>query len=327
MPEAPKDGRRAPLLKRGLDRADTTNGVELNASAVSRPDFQDGPRARTMRSRMAIGLAMAAAVAATGCNASKSSNPLSPSVAGPIAGVSITTPKPLTPTVGAAIEVGAQPVTLTLENASTNGQRPLNYLFEVALDAEFATKVVSREGVAPGDGTTSFKLPEALASERTYYWRARAQDGANTGAYSSGVHFSVFTPIVLQAPQLVSPVADTRIVGRTPTFRLTNAARSGPVGSIVYEFQVSANEAFNQLVATIEQGEQVSSTQAVYPGDLNYATRYYWRARAWEMTKNMPGPWSSTATFQTALAPAPTPEPTPAPVPVPGGTRTTGRTS
>ena len=45
-----------------------------------------------------------------------------------------------------------QPITLLLENAGTNGQRPLSYLVEVASDANFASKVFAKDGVAPGNG-------------------------------------------------------------------------------------------------------------------------------------------------------------------------------
>jgi hypothetical protein len=159
-----------------------------------------------------------------------------------------------------------------------------------------------RRRLARGSG------PDALAAEHTYYWRARAQDGANTGPFASGVHFSIYTPIVLQAPGLVSPVNDAP-VDRNPTLVVSNAARSGPVGAIIYEMQVSANEAFSQIVDSMEQAEQPGSTRKAVGATLNYDTRHYWRARAWEMTKNMPGPWSGTATFKTPSAPVVAPPP------------------
>ena len=58
-----------------------------------------------------------------GCEASKSSTPLSPSVAGPIPGIEISAPKPLEPVVGAKVAVDQQPVTLLIENPSSTGPR------------------------------------------------------------------------------------------------------------------------------------------------------------------------------------------------------------
>jgi len=151
----------------------------------------------------------AAALSLTACQVSKSSNPLSPTVAGPIPGVNITAPKPVDPTVGSRIAVDSQPLTLTVENASTSGVRPLSYLFEVATDSSFNNKVFTRDGITPGDGgRTAIKLPEALATGRTYYWRVRAQDGANTGSYSTPVNFNVFTPIVINAPVPQAPARE-----------------------------------------------------------------------------------------------------------------------
>ena len=38
------------------------------------------------------------------------------------------------------------------------------------------------------------QLPDPLATGRNYYWRARAEDGANVGAYSSVIRFTAVTP-------------------------------------------------------------------------------------------------------------------------------------
>src|SRR5216684_545204 len=149
-------------------------------------------------------LGICAAAMSLGCQVSKSSNPLSAFVAGPIPGVSISTPKPLDPTGGAKIAVDKQPLTLVVENASTSGVRPLSYAFEVATDAGFTNKVFVRDAIAPGSGgRTSLRLPDPLATGRGYYWRARAQDGANASEFSAGANFNVFTPIVIDVPTLI----------------------------------------------------------------------------------------------------------------------------
>ena len=51
----------------------------------------------------------------------------------------------------ARIAVDQQPVTLTVQNASTSGVRPLSYLVEVAVDAGFTNKVFSRDGISPAE--------------------------------------------------------------------------------------------------------------------------------------------------------------------------------
>src|SRR5437660_12550625 len=125
---------------------------------------------RKLGSLLFLTTLLAACVA---CEAAKSSNPLSPTVSGPIPGVEITAPKTLEPT-NVKIAVDNQPVTLLAENAGSSGVRPLVYVFEVATDAGFANKVFSRDNITPGDGgRTSVRLPDRLAPERSYFWRVR----------------------------------------------------------------------------------------------------------------------------------------------------------
>lgn len=252
-----------------------------------------------------------AALSLAGCNVSKTSNPLSPSVAGPIPGVNITAPKPLEPSVGAEIPVDNQPLTLVVENAATNGVRPLSYVFEVATDATFTNKVFARDGIQPGDGgRTSLQLPDPLATGRTYYWRARALDGANSGDYSAPVNFSVFTPIIIGEPELRSPASNSTITTIRPNFVVGNAPRSGPVGAITYQIQVADSDSFAHTIAIWTQGEQPGQTTLELPQDLSYSSVYYWHVRAADPTTV--GPWSRILAFATPTPPA-------APSPGPGG--------
>src|SRR5438874_2529078 len=108
----------------------------------------------------------ATVIGLTACAAEKSSNPLSPTVAGPIPGVNISAPTPMQPSAGSQVAVDQQPVTLIVQNASTSGVRPLNYVFEIATDTQFTNKVFVRDGISPGDGRTSLRLPDPLATGR-----------------------------------------------------------------------------------------------------------------------------------------------------------------
>lgn len=241
---------------------------------------------------------VAVALLGAACESQKSSNPLSPSVAGPIPGVNITAPTTVTPTANSKIAVDQQPVTLKIQNASTSGVRPLNYLFEVATDAGFTNKVFSRDGITPGgDGTTAVTLPDKLAAERTYYWRAKAQDGANEGPYSNGTNFNVYTPIVIQQPAPTAPIGNVKVTVLHPTFTWTNAAHSGPVGPITYALELSDSDTFANKIAIWTTAEQSNQTSLAAPQDLTYAKQYFWHVRASDPTTT--GPWSATQVFQT----------------------------
>jgi len=248
--------------------------------------------------------------ATLGCAVEKSDNPLSPTVAGPIPGVEITAPRVLEPNGNMQIAANAQPLTLLLENAYTTGPRPLNYLFEVASDANFANKVFQREGVEPGQGgRTSLRLPDALGTGRSYFWRALAQDGANTGPYSSPGTFVVYTPVAFDKPQPISPADNITSSDNVPDFSFRNAPRVGNPGPITYVIEISTSIAFTTINVAWTVAEQPNITKLTSPGGLPGSTQLYWRVRAYEATAI--GPWSDIATFRTptpvVVAPSPSP--------------------
>ena len=255
---------------------------------------------------------LATAMSLTACSASKSSTPLSPTVAGPIPGIEITAPKMLEPAPGFKISIEKQPITLLIENAGSNGPRPLDYSFDIATDAAFANLVFSRDNIAQGQGgRTSLKMIDALATGRTYFWRARAQDGANTGPYATPRSFDIFTPIVIEAPGLSAPAANSTVLTMRPTFTLANAPRSGPVGQINYLIELADSDSYANKVATWTGAETPNQTTMVSPVDLAFGKVYFWHARAYDPTTI--GPWTATQAFQMLDAPAPAYHPGPAP--------------
>ncbi len=271
-----------------------------------------------MKPRLALLLIPAAALTIAGCEASKSANPTSPSVAGAIAGVNITPPAPVAPTQGTTIAAKEQPVTLTVQNSTTNGQRTISYRFEVATDAEFNSKVVTREGIEPGgDGKTSYRLPDALAADRTYYWRAKALDGANESAYSPAVSFAVVTLAEIQSPVPLAPVSGLTTSSRSPEFKTRNSVRSGPVGAMSYTFEVAEDLAFSAMVAIVTLAEQASETKFTISQQLKASTKHYWRVRGFDA--NTASPWSLTQSFVTPAAVVAPPPTTPSPAPPSGG--------
>lgn len=264
--------------------------------------------------RVSILLILAPLLAAAGCAAEKSENPLSPTIAGPIPGVEITAPRALEPGGGQLIASDRQPLTLLLENASSNGPRPLTYAFEVATDTGFANKVFARDAIAPGDGgRTALRLPDALGSGRSYYWRAKAEDGANSGPFSAAASFNVFTPVVIDVPTLISPAGNTSASSLHPEFRLRNAGRSGPAGAITYTLELAENDAFANKFAIWEFPEQAGETKFTAAANLLPGRQYFWHVRASD--SSAVGGWSATEVFRTpvpvVVAPSPSPSPSP----------------
>ena len=252
-----------------------------------------------------VGGLLALLVIASACESNKSANPLSPSVAGPIPGVEISAPKPLEPGANWEVSNEKQPLALLIENPWTNGQRPVTIDVEVASDEAFATRVFTKAGVAPGpNGRTQLQLPSKLVSDRTYYWRAKGQDGANSGPWSTPVRFSIFTPAALQAPTPRSPIDGDTVDNLAPSFRFKNAGRVGGVGNVTYIIDIARNDSFTSDVAIWtgrEEGGASGETTVEPASNLPAGSTLYWRVRATDGAIN--GPWSRTEFFKTPAAP------------------------
>jgi hypothetical protein len=243
------------------------------------------------------------------CEQAKSANPTSPSIAGPISGVAISAPKLLQPAAGSQVSFEQQPIMLMVANSTTSGVRPLTYVFEIAADSGFATKVFTQTGIPAGtNGQTSFRLPQALSADRTYYWRAHAEDGANTGDYATPAAFAVFTPVVINVPTLTAPADGAVLTTDKPKFTVTNSTHTGPVGQISYLLEVGTDIAFANKALSIQYPETAGTTSFTPGTGFAASTHFFWHVKASD-----PGhesPWSPTLSF-TSPAAAPTPAPPP----------------
>lgn len=244
---------------------------------------------------------VAAVCGLAGCvQSEKSSHPLSPDVAGPIPGVAITAPGLVQPDGGPGVSVDQQPITLVVTNSTTTGVRPISYRFELGTDPSFTTLLYSREGIAPGDGRTSLRLTDSLTPGRTYFWRSRAQDGANAGPWSGVASFKLFIPVTIGAPTLVAPIGNATTRDTRPRFTVANAPRSGPAGAIQYIIEIAEDANFATKTAIWAVGEQQGQTGLDAPVNLAAGKQYFWHARATDQSTT--GPWSDTAAFSTPFA-------------------------
>jgi len=256
---------------------------------------------------------LAAVLSLAACEAAKSANPTAPSIAGPIPGVAITAPKPLEPTAGTTMTFTAEPPTLLIENAGSSGVRALWLQVEVGTDAGFQQVVHSADRLTPGEGgRTSYRLPEPLGAGFTYYWRSRAQDGANTGPYSNVSSFTVVPPVVIAPPVPTAP-SGTLSTNR-PDFRVTNGAISGTT-DVVYRFEISTAADMSNLMALVSAAPG-NGTTTITLGELPYNTTFYWRVHGSDGTTQ--SAFSSVMSFRTPAPPAP-PAPSPTTPPAAGG--------
>lgn len=215
---------------------------------------------------------------------------------------SVVAPRGVLPAPNATVRYIDQPVTLSIANAVVTNPAGSTYTFEVSNDTNFGTKVQTKADIAEGaSGQTSVKLDQ-LAGGSDYYWHARASSGGTVGVFGTTYRFTVGPPIVVSAATPVSPTSGAQ-VGSMPTFTVTNAARSGPVGAITYGFEVSSSPAFssNVLAVTVPEGSG-GRTSYVSSVELPAQTTLFWRVTATDAANGVSSPVSSTTSFVTALA-------------------------
>jgi hypothetical protein len=258
---------------------------------------------------------LCAAAVTTGCARAKSANPLSPDIAGPIPNVAITAPKPLEPPQGGQVVNKGTPITLTAENATSSGQRALFMRFEVASDVNFQQVLPQADRVEPGaDGRTRYRLPEPLGTGYTYYWRSRADDGANVGPYSFTSSFSIIDDVVIETPTPVEPAG--KLATNRPVFRVRNGRISGTTEAY-YRFEVGTAADPSAIAAVVTATPGANGETTISLGELPWAKTLYWRVYGSDGTTR--SPYSAVVSFTTPAAPPPPPAPTPVPPPIGGG--------
>ena len=248
------------------------------------------------------------------CDSERSSNPLSPQIAGPLAGVTITSPASTQPTDGQLISVTSQPVSLVFTNATSNSVRPFLYEIQIATDGAFTQIRLEQHDIPPTeDGQVTYEVPLTLSPEQIYYWRVRALDGANTGPYTPTATFEIYTPVVIEAPTVVGPTGGQLTPDNAPTLVVQNAVITGPAETIRYRFELSTQLGFATLTAALTVTQSTGTSTAVGPGALPFDQLFYWRARVSAQSRigEVLGPWSPTASFRTPVPPVVIAVPTP----------------
>jgi hypothetical protein len=110
---------------------------------------------------------------------------------------------------------------------------------------------------------------------------------------------------VIDQPAAVSPSPNQILGGLRTRFTVNNATRSGPVGGIVYEFEVAHDEAFTNRFGNWNIPEQSTQTSLDLPIDFAYSNVYYWHVRAFDGATS--SGWSVTRALGTPNPPAAAP--------------------
>ncbi len=207
-----------------------------------------------------------------------------------------TTPTLANPSNGAGVTVFTP--NLSVHDSTDPDRDALTYDFEVYSDATLSSLVTSTTGVAETAGMTSWTVPVALTENRTYYWRARAFDGALTSDWMQQAFFMVNTANdAPSAPQLSSPADGSTVTTLIPTLAVVNATDPDSP-ALTYNFEVYSG---TTLVASISgvPGDSSGITSVTLGTALIDNTVYQWRARAYD--GELYGPWTSMSGFTVHL--------------------------
>jgi len=187
-------------------------------------------------------------------------------------------PNLISPTNGSNILT----LTPTLDWSDVAGA--ISYTVQAATDTNFINLAVNQSGLTVSQYTVT---SGALTGNTTYYWRARAENGAGSGPWSVRWNFRVIT--TPPAPNLVAPPNNS--TNQSPTVLLDwdslAAANS-------YRIQLATDSLFNSVVYDTS-GVTRSSLQ-MRPGILLANVKYYWKVNATNLAGT--GPWSVIWNFR-----------------------------
>lgn len=244
-----------------------------------------------------FGVYLAAALAAT---AACSDNPAQPSSGNSALSASVAAPRPVSPANAALIKNSDQPATLVVQNAIST-QSGATYTFEVASDPAFATKVQTKDGISEGSGGQTVVKLDALTPGHDYFWHARATVGGTAGLFGTASKFTIGLPITIDPPVPVGPLSGAVSSG-WPAFTVLNSTRQGPVGALVYRFEIANNSSFTNIISTGTVNEGSSRTSFTPSGQGPAAqTTLFWRATAVDQANNISSPTSSVQSFTYGL--------------------------
>jgi hypothetical protein len=175
------------------------------------------------------------------------------------------------------------------------------YTFEVATDPAFATKIQTKDGIAQGSGQQTVVRLDPLTPAKDYYWHARATAGGTTGLFGPVYKFTIGAAVSIDPPVPVGPLSGTTSSG-WPAFTVVDSTRSGPVGTIVYQFDISTSASFGTILVSGSVTETPNRTSFTPQGasPSNQAT-LYWRATAIDQADNVTSPASSVQSFTYGL--------------------------
>ncbi len=183
---------------------------------------------------------------------------------------------------------------LSVHNSSDLDGDILTYEFEIHDNAAMTSLVAGASWVQETTEVTAWTMPVNLVENRTYYWRARAFDGALYSGWMQPASFMVNTANDAPgAPLLYAPAEGSSIAALYPTLSVHNASDPDS-DALTYDFEIYSGSILISSIVEIPQGYS-GLTAITLETPLSDNTAYNWRARAYDGDRF--GPWMDTAKF------------------------------
>ena len=142
-----------------------------------------------------------------------------------------------------------------------------NYWFEYGTDSTFAT-IIARDSSL----TDTTKTITGLSYITKYYWRVKARNQIDWGAFSNKWYFTT-APDVPAVPTLLTPANNTVDLSTTPVLDWNDVPYAAS-----YRLQISTSAAFT---TTAYDTAGLTASQITVPsGKITTNTQYYWRVNA-----------------------------------------------
>lgn len=185
-----------------------------------------------------------------------------------------------------ASEITSLRPTLVVQTGQAENDPTQSVQFELYADVAMQTllqsAVVSKGQTTAAAGTTSYTVTSDLGDNTTYWWRARASDGATL--YSEWVYGEFRINQFNDAPtpfNLLAPEAGVEVATLLPELVLSNTSdKDGD--SLSYAFDLYTDAALTQRlagVAGLPPGDNGQTRWQLGTALQNHAT-YYWKATA-----------------------------------------------
>lgn len=173
-----------------------------------------------------------------------------------------------------------------------NGSSHIQWELDTTLNFNSGLYLTGTDKHIPDGFTPQYvglNFPIDLHFSSKYYWRARCINRIDTSLWSVPFNFTT-----TQNPWLTAPANGS--VNLTTSVKLEWGIQ-GSASELRYQYQLGTDSLFTSAPITT----LAASSSAVTTVNVNYATKYYWRARAYHSQDT--SPWSVIWNFTTQNAP------------------------